>query len=64
MGKLKRGGYIFVSWKGDHLPRHTHIFSNHGLVAKFDLENWKLMEGKLNKKITQSLLELRKEGKL
>lgn len=23
MGKLRRGGYIFVCWKGDHAPRRV-----------------------------------------
>ncbi len=26
MGKIWRGGYLFIWWKGDHEPRHVHVF--------------------------------------
>jgi len=25
MGKIRRGGYIIVWWKGDHSPRHVPV---------------------------------------
>src|SRR6185437_2549280 len=26
MGKVRRGRYVFVTWKGDHSPRHVHVY--------------------------------------
>jgi hypothetical protein len=26
MGKYRRGGYVFITWKGDHPPRHVHVY--------------------------------------
>ena len=26
MGKIRRGGYVFISWKSDHPPRHVHVY--------------------------------------
>ena len=26
MGKVRRGGYVFQWWIGDHPPRHVHVF--------------------------------------
>ena len=64
MTKIKRGGYIFITWIGDHPPRHVHIYRNGKLVLKFDLERWKIMEGTINGKIFNILTELRQEGLL
>ena len=46
MAKLRRGGFIFLTWKGDHGPRHVHVYRGGRLVLKWDLENEKAMEGK------------------
>jgi hypothetical protein len=64
MTKIKRGGYIFITWIGDHSPRHVHIYQNGKLALKFDLERWKVMEGKINGKIFNLLTKLRSEGLL
>lgn len=37
MGKIRRGGYVFVTWKGDHAPRHVHVYRDGKLVVKWDL---------------------------
>jgi len=34
VGRLKRGGFIFVWWKGDHTPRHVHAYRDGNLVVK------------------------------
>jgi hypothetical protein len=39
MGKLRRGGYIFIWWKADHPPRHVHLYRDGKLVVKWDLDN-------------------------
>jgi hypothetical protein len=30
MGRVRRGGYIFEWWVGDHPPRHVHVSDNDG----------------------------------
>jgi hypothetical protein len=30
MGKVCRGGYVIVWWKGDHEPRHVHVKTTDG----------------------------------
>jgi hypothetical protein len=30
--KVRRGGYVFVSWVGDHSPRHVHVYRDGKLV--------------------------------
>ncbi|MBL7662609.1 DUF4160 domain-containing protein [bacterium] len=64
MGKHRRGGYIFLTWIGDHRPRHVHIYKNNKLVAKWDLENGKVMKGKISKEIRSHLEALLDEGRL
>jgi len=64
MGKIRRGNYIFLTWKGDHSLRHVHVYRNAKLIVKWDLENWQPMEGKLNRKLLQIIEELDNEGEL
>jgi hypothetical protein len=37
MGKIRRGGYVFISWKSDHPPRHVHVYREGRLIVKWDL---------------------------
>jgi hypothetical protein len=30
MGKLRRGGFVFVTWIGDHGPYHVHVYEDSG----------------------------------
>jgi len=64
MGKLRRGGYIFVSWKSDHPPRHVHVYRNGKLVVKWDLDNKKPMKGRASRRLLESIAELEAEGLL
>jgi hypothetical protein len=64
MGKIKRGGYVFVTWIGDHSPYHVHIYEDRKLVVKWDLENGLPMKGEATAKILRILEELREEGAL
>jgi hypothetical protein len=64
MGKIRRGGYIFLTWKGDHSPRHVHVYRDGRLVVKWDLENGKPMVGRATRKILQLIEELEQEGLL
>jgi hypothetical protein len=51
MGKVRRGDYVFLTWKGDHTPRHVHVYRNGKLVVKWDLENWQPMKGKASARV-------------
>ena len=64
MGKIRRGNFIFVSWIGDHAPRHVHVYKDGALVLKWDLENGEAMRGRPTKRILQLIEELEKEGLL
>ena len=64
MGKLWRGGYIFVSRKSDHPPRHVHVYRKGKLVVKWDLDNKKPMQGAASKKLLDLIRDLQNEGRL
>jgi Domain of unknown function (DUF4160) len=64
MGKLRRGGYIVVWWKGDHLPRHVHVYRDGKLVVKWDLDNHKPMKGHAPKRVLDLIERLQSEGLL
>ena len=64
MPKIRRGGYIFYTWKGDHVPRHVHVYRNGRLVVKWDLDNRKPMKGKASRRILKLIASLESEGLL
>ena len=64
MGKLRRGGYIFIWWKGDHPPRHVHVYRDGKLVVKWDLDNNKTMKGHAQKRVIDLIETLESEGLL
>lgn len=64
MSKIRRGGYIFLTWKGDHSPRHVHVYRDGELVLKWDLENGKAMAGKPTRRILSLIEELERAGLL
>jgi hypothetical protein len=64
MAKIKRGGYVFVTWAGDHSPRHVHVYKDGEFIVKWDLDNWKAMKGRATRRILQLIQELELEGLL
>jgi hypothetical protein len=64
MGKIRRRNYIFVSWIGDHAPRHVHVYRDRKLVVKWDLKNRVAMKGKASKGVVKLIEELEREGRL
>lgn len=64
MGKIRRGGYIFVTWKGDHSPRHVHVYRDGVLIVKWDLDNRKSMAGKGTRRVRLLIEQLESEGAL
>jgi hypothetical protein len=55
MGRWKRYGVIVVLYSTDHDPRHVHVFEDRKRLVKFDVENWRVMEGKLTAKAEMRL---------
>lgn len=64
VGKIRRGGYIFIAWKGDHPPQHVHVYREGKLVVKWDLENRKAMKGVAPRRVMELIRELEVEGLL
>ncbi len=64
MGKIRRGGYVFITWAGDHDPRHVHVFKEGKEVLKWNLEAQVEIEGKATKKIKKLIADLVSEGRL
>ncbi|MGH7555995.1 MAG: hypothetical protein ACREMQ_23580 [Longimicrobiales bacterium] len=64
MGKIKRGGFVFRTWKGDHSPRHVHEYRDGDgkLVVKGDLTRSRAMKGKPSARLIDSIRELQAEG--
>jgi hypothetical protein len=64
LGRVRRGGFLFVWWKGDHPPRHVHVYREGKLVLKWDLDNWKAMKGEASRPLLEMIAELVAEGLL
>lgn len=64
MGKLRRGGFVFLTWTGDHAPRHVHVYRDGKFVLKWDLENETAMMGKASRRLLRIIAELKEEGQL
>ena len=64
MGKIRRGNFVFLSWVGDHSPRHVHVYKEGKLVVKWDIDNWQPMSGKETRRILEHIRDLIKEGLL
>ena len=64
MSRVRRGGFIFVTYVGDHAPRHVHVYRNGRLIVKWDLDNHLPMEGAATRAILKLIDALVAEGKL
>lgn len=64
MARIRRGGCIFITWVGDHSPRHVHVYRDGKLVVKWDLDNKKPMVGEASRRILDLIEELEAEGLL
>ena len=64
MSKIRRGGHVFLTWKGDHSPRHVHVYRDGKLVLKWDLDNRKPMVGRPLRKVLELIRQLDAEGLL
>ena len=64
MGKVRRGNFVFLSWKGDHSPRHVHVYRSGRLVLKWNLDDRVPMKGRPNARVLRLIAELEEEGVL
>ena len=61
MGKIRRGNYLFVTWKGDHSPRHVHVYRDGKLVVKWNLDDRVPMKGRPTARVLQLIAQLETE---
>ncbi len=55
---------MFITWKGDHPPRHVHVYRDGKLVVKWDLDNKSPMKGSAPRRVLELIAELEAEGVL
>lgn len=55
---------MFLGWKGDHSPRHVHVYRDGQLIVKWDLDNSRVMEGSISRRIKKLIEDLESEGEL
>jgi hypothetical protein len=55
---------VFITWKGDHPPRHVHVYLDGKLVVKMDLDNRIPMKGAASRRVLALIAELEAEGVL
>ena len=64
MARIRRGGFIFLTWKGDQPPRHVHVYRDNTLILKWDLDNKTTMKGAATGHVLALIAELESEGLL
>jgi hypothetical protein len=64
VSRYRRGGYVFITWTGDHSPRHVHVYRDGRLVVKWDSDNKKPMKGAATARVLALIAELEAEGLL
>jgi hypothetical protein len=64
VGKVRRGNYVFLTWRGDHSPRHVHVYKDGKLIVKWNLDDRVAMKGRPNARVLQLITELEREGAL
>ncbi len=66
MGKIRRGGFIFEWWIGDHKPKHVHVSDSNGdLLGRVSLEDFhSLDDWKPPRKVLEIIQQIVKERNL
>ena len=62
--RIRKGGYIFLTWVGDHSPRHVHVYRDGKLIVKWDLDNQQPMRGETTRQVLELIDELESGGLL
>lgn len=53
-----------MSYKGDHDPRHVHVYRSGKLLVKWNIEDWCPITGRASAKLKRLLATLQREGLL
>ncbi|HXC49570.1 MAG TPA: hypothetical protein VN634_01680 [Candidatus Limnocylindrales bacterium] len=61
MTRIRRGNYIFVTWRGDHLPRRLHVYRDGRLIVKWNLETNAPIAGVADARVRWMIASLRRE---
>ncbi len=61
MTRIRRGNYLFITWKGDHPPRHVHAFRDGKLIVKWNLDDSEPIKGRATRRIRRLIAELERE---
>lgn len=66
MGKVRRGGYVIIWWKGDHEPRHVHVKTSSGKkLGRLYIATLRGLEGWTpDHKLVKIIEELKNESRL
>ena len=62
--RIRRGGYVFIRWIGDHPPPHVHVYRESRLIVKWDLDRWRPIKGRAPRAVVRLLRELVDEQRL
>ncbi|HEY8833949.1 MAG TPA: hypothetical protein VIM09_00075 [Chthoniobacterales bacterium] len=66
MGRIRRGGYIFEWWIGDHPPHHVHVSDSNGeILGRVRIDTMEAVdEWKPSSKVIEIIKDLKKHGRL
>jgi len=66
MGRIRRGGYVFEWWIGDHPPRHVHVSDSDGkILGRVRLDTIEPVdEWQPSRKVIEIIKQLQREGRL
>jgi hypothetical protein len=45
MTRKRRGGFVFVTFVGDHEPQHVHVYRDNRRLGVWDVDHQKPMRG-------------------
>jgi hypothetical protein len=63
VSKIRRGGHVFLTWKGDHAPRHVDVYRGGRVELVWDLERRIPMRGAPTRRVLRLIRELEAEGR-
>jgi len=59
MGIKRWGGYVFITYTGDHRPYHVHIKRGRREIGRWDIENQKPMDAfEVSERLMKALVRL------
>ena len=64
MTRIRRGGYVFMTWVGDHPPKHIHVYRDGKLVLTWDTQGSEVLVGEWSPRIVSLIRELQSKGRL